>query len=174
MNEKLKLLNDLIDLQQMVQSNSHNNKISENEKGFRVLEELEKKLSEGEHDSFKSILVEILTFSVLHELNKRIEETMEEIKKELQIRKISVSNSIICDPGWSNIINTPYTTLTTNSTITTSKNNLNGEAPSITRKLDDALAKAPNGYYTGDQPIVTSVTTSTTNTVDSVDEYTKC
>ena len=98
MNEKLKLLNDLIDLQQMVQSNSHNNKISENEKGFRVLEELEKKLSEGEHDSFKSVLVEILTFSVLHELNKRIEETMEAIKKELQIPKISVSNSITWDP----------------------------------------------------------------------------
>lgn len=172
MNEKLKLLNDLIDLQQMVQSNSHNNKISENEKGFRVLEELEKKLSEGEHDSFKSVLVEILTFSVLHELNKRIEETMEEIKKELQIPKISVSNSITWDPGWNIAVNTPYTTLT-DSTITTAKNNLNAEAPSTTRNLDAELAKAPNGYYTGDQPIVTSVTTSTTNTVDSVDEYTK-
>lgn len=171
MNEKLKLLNDLIDLQQMVHSNSYNNTISKNEKGFRVLEELEKKLSEGEHDSFKSILVEILTFSVLHELNKRIEETMEEIKKELQIPKISVSSSITWDPGI--VVNTPYTTLT-DSTITTAKNNLNAEAPSTTLKLDAALAKAPEGYYTGDQPIVTSVTTSTTNTVDSVDEYTKC
>lgn len=173
MNEKLKLLNDLIDLQQMVQSNSHNNKISENEKGFRILEELEKKLSEGEHDSFKSVLVEILTFSVLHELNKRIEETMEEIKKELQIPKISVSNSITWDPGWNIAVNTPYTTLTDSTIITTAKNNLNAEAPSTTRNLDAELAKAPNGYYTGDQPIVTSVTTSTTNTVDSVDEYTK-
>lgn len=171
MNEKLKLLNDLIDLQQMVHSNSYNNTISKNEKGFRVLEELEKKLSEGEHDSLKSVLVEILTFSVLHELNKRIEETMEEIKKELQIPKISVSSSITWDPGI--VVSTPYTTLT-DSTITIAKNDLNAEAPSTTRKLDDALAKAPNGYYTGDQPIVTSVTTSTTNTVDSVDEYTKC
>ena len=167
MNEKMELLNDLIDLQQMVQSNSYNDKISKNEKGFRVLEELEKKLSEGEHDSFKSVLVEILTFSVLGELNKRIEETMEEIKKELQIPKISVSTGITWNPGWSNVITTPLTV--TNSTITTDKINLNEEAPSTTRKLDAALAKAPNGYYTGDQPIVTSVTTSTTNTVDSVD-----
>ena len=109
MNEKMELLNDLIDLQQMVQSNSYNDKISKNEKGFRVLEELEKKLSEGEHDSFKSVLVEILTFSVLGELNKRIEETMEEIKKELQIPKISVSTGITWNPGWSNVITTPLT-----------------------------------------------------------------
>lgn len=170
MNEKMELLNDLITLQQTIHRISDNKTISKNDQACCILEELEKILSEAKRDSMKFILYEILSFSVLDELNKKIELTMEEIKKDLDIPIIGVS-TITCNPGWNNVIPTPCVNL--NDLATTGSTKATYVEPVATKsKIDTAsdYTTLTQGLRTGDQPIITSVTTSTT---EPVNDYTK-